>query len=289
MGKSKIEWTKSTWNPIVGCRKVSPGCANCYAETMAKRLKAMGVMKYCQGVVDENGWTGKTFFSASELHNFPRKKPTVIFVCSMGDLYHHSVEPAAIHSIYSIMAQYPQHTVIILTKRPERIVPVLYDSGYLQKGETLENVWHLTSVENQEWADRRIPELLKLKEYGDWKIGLSIEPLLGPVDLNNISVQIPNSIGIIGGTCLGQPNAHHFHPTNLSRDKSGIFQLIIGCESGPKRRECKREWILDLIEQGKEAGVPTFVKQVPINGKVSHDPAEWPEGLRVRELAWAKE
>lgn len=287
MSKSKKEiWWQKSWNPIVGCQKVSPGCANCYAEKMAKRLKAMGQAKY-QSVMDDNGWTGKVASKLSledAIIALP-KKPSVVFVCSMSDLYFKGVADAKIQKVYENMRMFPQHTFIVCTKRPERIIPVLYDSGHLQKGEFLKNVWHLTSVEDQEWADKRIPELIRLKEWGDWKLGLSIEPLLGPIDL-----------GLSKYTCLTEycdnighcSDPHTVCPDNPHR--ACIQQIIIGSESGPNRRECKIEWVRDIVQQCKAAGVPVFVKQIQLeNGKLSKDPAEWPDDLRAaRKLAWEK-
>jgi len=257
MSKSKIEWTEHTWNPIVGCQNVSPGCANCYAVKMAQRLKAMGQVTY-QDVVDKNGWTG--VYNADGVYETPQipKKASVIFVCSMSDLFCEAIPGSIIQDVYDIFKQYPQHTFLVCTKRPERIVPVLYDSNYFGAGDSLANVWHLTSVENQEYADKRNPELWRLNEWGDWKLGLSMEPLLGPIDLDRYV-------------------------------KEWIGQVIIGAESGPKRRECKNEHVSEMVYQCKEAGIPCFVKQIHIDGKVSKNPDEWPEDiLAARELAWMK-
>jgi len=258
MSKSKIEWTEHTWNPIVGCKKVSPGCANCYAETMAKRLKAMGNSNY-YSVVNEPKWTGHRGWTGHSVcvGSQPPKTPSVVFVCSMSDIFFEAASDSIIQDVYDVFKQYRQHTFLVLTKRPERIVPVLYDSGYLKKGESLDNVWHGTSVENQEWADRRIPDLLTLKRYGAWKIFVSVEPLLSSFDLFDLDPWL-------------------------------IDQVLVGCESGPHRRECRHEWVRAIIHQGKAAGVPVFVKQIPIGGKVNKNPDEWPEDLRVRELAWSK-
>jgi len=261
MSKSKIEWTEYSWNPIVGCRKVSPGCANCYAEKMARRLKAMGNGAY-DYVLDENGrWDNQVFYRSIPNNGeikFP-KKPTVIFVCSMSDLYYELIDKEDIHLVYNVMRNYTQHTFIVCTKRPERIVPVLYGSGYLKKGESFENVWHLTSVENQEWADKRIPQLLRLREYGDWKLGLSVEPLLGPIDL-----------------------------TLCPEYEEGAYldQIIVGGESGPGARPMHPDWARSMRDQCAEVGVPFFFKQW--GGVNKKKAGRELDGVEYNELAWMK-
>src|SRR5512134_20794 len=100
---SKIEWTEATWNPTVGCTKVSPGCKHCYAEAMAKRLQAMGVKGY------ENGFA-LTLLPDRLEEPLTRKKPTVYFVNSMSDLFHEAVPTAYIHRVFAVIAQAPQHT-----------------------------------------------------------------------------------------------------------------------------------------------------------------------------------
>lgn len=117
---SNIEWTEKTWNPITGCSKVSPGCAHCYAETMAKRLKAMGVKQY-RDVVDEKGWTGKVTL-VPELLEKPLhwKKPRMIFVNSMSDLFHEDVPDEFIDKVFATMYRCPWHVFQILTKRAKR-------------------------------------------------------------------------------------------------------------------------------------------------------------------------
>ena len=124
---SKIEWTEATWNPTKGCTKVSPVCKNCYAEVMAKRLKAMGVAAY-QDVVDEQGWTGKIALELQVLQQPLRvKKPTVWFVDSMSDLFHEDVPDEYILQVFVAMALARHHTFQILTKRAERMQEVLSD------------------------------------------------------------------------------------------------------------------------------------------------------------------
>ena len=168
--KSKIEWTDSTWNPLTGCTKISPGCQNCYAERMAKRLKAMGKDKY------------KNDFSLTiheDVFNQPLTwlRPQNIFVNSMSDLFHENVPTECILKIFNVMSQAHWHRFQVLTKRSERLAKL---EGSLQ---WTSNIWMGVSVENQDYA-YRIDDLLKTKAYIKF---LSIEPLLGPLNKLNLS------------------------------------------------------------------------------------------------------
>ena len=112
--QSSIEWTEMTWNPTVGCTKVSPGCKNCYAETMARRLKAMGVRGYANGF--------RLNLMPDRLNEpLDRRKPTVYFVNSMSDLFHEKVPFEYIERVFDVMKKAPQHTFQVLTKRAERM------------------------------------------------------------------------------------------------------------------------------------------------------------------------
>lgn len=127
---SKIEWTEETWNPVVGCTIVSPGCTNCYAMKTAGRLQAIGVSHYA-GMVEKHKtgfvWTGKVAMAPESVLQTPlrRRKPTVYFVNSMGDLFHDDVDEVMIDAVYAVMARCPQHTFQILTKRAARMKDVL--------------------------------------------------------------------------------------------------------------------------------------------------------------------
>jgi len=255
---TKIEWVQNpdgtrgeTWNPIVGCHKISAGCQNCYAERMAKRLKGMGLPQY-QDVVDEHGWTGKIGYANESVWDKPLRwrKPRQVFVCSMSDLFHPEVGWREQVMIWSAMEQCPQHTFQILTKRPEAmrrfVTEVWFD--YTEEHVALPNVWLGVTVEQHDYGYRTsvlasTPATVRF---------VSFEPLLGPMD---------NYPGVL----------------------DGMDWAIIGCESGPHRRPMKLEWALDLVDQCRAAGVSVFVKQIDVNGKVGHDPAVWPAKLRLRE------
>lgn len=172
-GKSKIEWTEQTWNPTTGCTKISPGCKHCYAEVMARRLKAMGAPGY------ENGFS-LSLMDGRLKQPLQRKKPTIYFVNSMSDLFHEDIPTHFIDRVFSVIEKTPQHTYQILTKRADRL-PAYFGADKLP-----ENVWLGVSVENKKHGIPRIAELRKVNASIRF---LSVEPLLenlGPVDLREI-------------------------------------------------------------------------------------------------------
>ena len=168
---SKIEWTERTWNPSVGCSKVSAGCKNCYAERMAKRLQAMGNKDYKEGF---------KFKILPERLNFPKtiKRPTIFFVNSMSDLFHEKMPFDFLDQVFQVMKETPQHIYQILTKREK----ILFE--YCRDKTIAEHIFLGVSVENQK-AKKRMDFLRTL----DCKKFLSIEPLLedlGELDLSDI-------------------------------------------------------------------------------------------------------
>jgi protein gp37 len=173
MSTSKIEWTEATWNPATGCSKVSAGCANCYAERMAKRLNAMGQPNYAAG-----------FNVTCHEHtlNIPLKwhKGRMIFVNSMSDLFHEEIEEAFIIKVFEVMNRASQHTFQVLTKRADRL------AAMAPKLHWTKNIWIGVSVENQKYTSR----VDRLRETDAQTKFLSMEPLLGPtsnLDLTGIN------------------------------------------------------------------------------------------------------
>jgi protein gp37 len=161
---SAIEWTESTWNPVTGCTKISPGCAHCYAERMAKRLKAMGQVRYGNGF--------KLTLQPDVLEVPLRwRRPRMIFVNSMSDLFHTDVPAEFIARCFAVMQRASHHTFQVLTKRPERAAEL---SGSLPWPK---NVWMGTSVENADYV-HRIRSLVQIPAAVRF---LSLEPLLGPL------------------------------------------------------------------------------------------------------------
>jgi protein gp37 len=239
--KSKIEWTDASWNPVTGCTKVSAGCQNCYAERLADRFYRAGTCAISGAVIER-----ETDFSSVLIHpnriTIPLhwRKPRRIFVCSVGDLFHPQVNADFITQVFEVMSACPQHTFQVLTKRPERIEPVLFgEEGrfYLGGGDYLPNVWLGVSAENQQEFDLRIPILLATGWTGiKW---VSIEPMLGPVDLTSV--------------------LWYQKPTTLRTPR--LEWVVVGGESGPKARPMHPEWALSVRDQCVEAGVPFLFKQ----------------------------
>lgn len=167
--KSSIEWTESTWNPVTGCNKISPGCKNCYAERMAKRLKAMGSENY------ENGFKLTTHEHVVALP-LQWRKPQVIFVNSMSDLFHKNVPLSFILSVFETMNKAHWHIFQVLTKRSDRLLEI---NKYLP---WTKNIWMGVSIENQDYTFR-IDDLRKTNAETKF---LSIEPLLGQIKKLNL-------------------------------------------------------------------------------------------------------
>ncbi len=164
MSTTTIEWTEATWNPVTGCSKVSPGCLNCYAERMAKRLQAMGQPNY------RDGFAVRTHEHMLEVP-FSWAKPRMVFVNSMGDLFHEEVSVEFIRRVFEVMDRSPRHTYQLLTKRADRlaqIAPLLPWPENVWMGVTVEDNEHLGRVGRL----RRVPAAVRF---------LSVEPLLGPL------------------------------------------------------------------------------------------------------------
>ena len=168
--KSAIEWTESTWNPITGCTKISDGCKNCYAERMAKRLKAMGQPNYINGFQ-------LTLHEHVLEYPLKWKKPQTIFVNSMSDLFHEQVPESFIFRIFDVMKQAHWHQFQILTKRSARLRELAHEIDWP------ENVWIGVSVEN-EAVQFRIDDLRDVPSAIRF---LSLEPLLGSLEHLNLS------------------------------------------------------------------------------------------------------
>ncbi len=177
---SKIEWTEQTWNPVTGCTKVSPGCKHCYAETMARRLQAIGVPGY------ENGF--KLSLLPERLHQpLQRRKPTMYFVNSMSDLFQDEVPQEFINEVMGVIRATPHHTYQILTKRSSTMLQ------YFSTREVPGNAWLGVSVEDRKYGLPRIQDLVAINAKTRF---LSIEPLLE--DLGKIRLRGIHWV-IVGG------------------------------------------------------------------------------------------
>lgn len=225
MSKTKIEWADETWNPVIGCSKISEGCTNCYAEKMAGRLANMGTKGYTE-VVGVNGqgnfsrgWNSKTALVESALKKKFTGKGKRIFVCSMGDIWHKTVKGAWRAKLEKTIISHPQHNFLLLTKRPENI-----SIDYLP-----DNVWLGVTGENQKCYEKRWDILTNATQNFPKKpiLFLSAEPMLGPIELED---PFPDWV-------------------------------ICGGESGPNARPVHPDWVRSLRDQCKSAGVPFFFKQ----------------------------
>lgn len=294
-GPSTIEWTDATWNPVTGCTKVSAGCDHCYAETIARRFagtkafpNGFAVTLHPERLSAPEGWVA------------PRR----VFVNSMSDLFHRDVPDEFIALVFAVMAGTARHTYQVLTKRPARMRALLSSPAFRAEVLTwlrhwgdeddtrfediadkveagnwpLANVWLGVSIEDQHWADIRIPALIDTPAAVRF---LSCEPLLGPVDLNgwltcghdamsganqdnlwrcdNCSALIreePDPHGTIESLATGAT-------FSLSQISSGntIDWVIAGGESGPGARPMHPNWARGLRDQCQAARVPYFFKQ----------------------------
>lgn len=288
--KTGIEWTDATWNPIRGCSRVSAGCEHCYAERQAHRMNHPGGPYEGLTVLGKHGprWTGK-MRQVPEMLDKPIRwqRPRLIFVNSMSDLFHPGVPFEYIAAVFGIMLRAEHHTFQVLTKRPERMleffkwlnawrelpyvtclvasqehVPLTKQEHVKYLGTQgwrwpLPNVWLGTSVEDQKSADLRVPLILKVEAVVKW---LSMEPLLGPVDLADL-------------------------------EPGKLDWVVVGGESGPGARRMEPEWARVALFQCGYAGVPVMFKQlgavwakdVKGSNKKGGNWEVWPDTLRVRQ------
>lgn len=332
---TKIEWTEATWNPITGCSVTSPGCTNCYAMQLAGTRLAhhesrAGLTREVNG---NHVWTGEVRFNEQWLDQPLRwKRPRMIFVCAHGDLFHESVPDWWVDYIFAVMALSPQHTFQVLTKRAKRMREYL--SGLTCHGDRrflvahaagrmmedgdgahatvaancdwpLPNVWLGVSVEDQQRADERIPDLLATPAAIRW---ISAEPLLGPVDLTRI-----NQAGVdecftsefpLWRTLKGKAwtatrarlnslNGHYWGEDLINEKWEGwtgnepepapgyykpLDWVVVGGESGKDARPMHPDWARALRDQCAAAAVPFFFKQWGLHlptGQISGLGKQW--------------
>jgi protein gp37 len=268
--RSAIEWCDASWNPVTGCDRKSPGCANCYALELAPRLRAMGVPKYANAR-DGGRAPGPAFgvtLHPDELDRPQRwRRPRRIFVNSMSDLFHEQIPFEFVDLVFATMAVCPWHTFQVLTKRPERMLAYC-EQRYEQLAGELDglgavaavpwpNVWLGVSVENRRWAWRvdvlrDVPAVVRF---------VSAEPLLGSL---------------------------------AGLDLTAVDWLIVGGESGPRRRPVRAAWVRELRDMALAVGVAFFFKQwggqTPAAGGRLLDGREWAQFPPMRvPVAEAKE
>jgi protein gp37 len=314
-----IEWTDATWNPVVGCERVSPGCAHCYA----KQLHDQRHNAHLAGhqMAKQYHVPFETVQLKPERLTAPLgwRKPRRVFVNSVSDLFHDAVPSWFVDRVFAVMAGAQRHTFQVLTKRPERMrayltadglagriaealdrlcdnrsvwnavlrdpgdVVLWGDSGATAVGARvnkmvnlrpwpLPNVWLGVSVENQRFADERIPLLLRTPAAVRF---LSCEPLLGPVDLEAVRHSLGGESFEVGSVL----NSDDGFGLNAARNR--IDWVIVGGESGPKYRPMRDEWARAIRDDCVAADVPFFFKQwggrTPKSGGRSLDGREWNE------------
>ena len=315
--KTGIAWTDATWNPVTGCSKVSQGCKHCYAEREWGRLSANP---------KATAYYGRAFTDVAchedRLDQPLRwKKPRMIFVNSMSDLFHEDVPDDFIDRVFAVMALAEKHTFQVLTKRPERMLR-WFDPGFDNREHAvgqamreiaaarggddaglpewpLPNVWLGVSVEDQATADDRIPLLLRAPAAVRW---VSAEPILGRTDLEHVQLDENTYYNALTGDSL-----------MLSRTiipmENTLSWVVCGGESGNSARALDAHHLRSLIKQCQKSGTPVFVKQLGyrfmdfgnvvygagmpttdnarrLTHRAGADMDEWPEDLRVRE--WPK-
>lgn len=287
---SKIEWTDETWNPVVGCSVVSPGCTNCYAMKMAARLEAMGgaLNHYCGTTVRSSAgpvWTGKVAQAPEHILTRPLgwKQPRRVFVNSMGDLFHESVPDAWIDRVFAVMALCPQHTFQILTKRAARMRE--YMSGEAARYRIARPIVDLliagTVAAGDGWpvvgeGEVDNPDNIKLREWplpNVW-LGVTAEDQRRADERIPDLVETPAAVKFVSCEPLlssvdlspwlaiqritlgGRP-----HLTEITGRVSALDWVICGGETGPGARPMLPDWARDLRDQCKAADVPFFFKQ----------------------------
>lgn len=297
---TKIEWTDETWNPVTGCTVKSAGCRDCYAMTMAgTRLKnhpsRAGLTR--QNADGKHIWTGEVRFNKAWLDQpLHWKKPRMIFVCAHGDLFHEDVPDEWIDRVFAVMAlchddsladwsERPNHIFQILTKRADRMRQYMTDpdlwvriqnvidnwesedncpfDGHapIMQNQPFDHIWLGISVEDQESADERIPDLLATPAAVRW---LSMEPLLGAIDLNHVKFADYTTYG--GARCQeweSALNGMRFEdigePDSEGHEK--IDWVVLGGESGSTARPMHPDWARQIRDDCEAAGVPFFFKQ----------------------------
>jgi protein gp37 len=251
MNRTKINWCGYTWNPTVGCTKIAQGCANCYATQLhTTRYKAFleGKKLPIQYAKSFN----EIQFFPERLHDpgLRSKKPSRIFVNSMSDLFHEDIPFGQINSVYETMGFHKQHTFLVLTKRIDRALEYYNWTSIFNAFGDMPNVQVIYSASTQKELEAGIDDLSRINASVK---GLSLEPLIGPIDLSNAN---------------------------------RIDWVITGHESGKNRRQGTTDDVRSIVDDCKGHNIPVWVEQLQLgfDNEVTDRLEDFPEDLRIREL-----
>ncbi|KVM87701.1 hypothetical protein WT06_22415 [Burkholderia anthina] len=263
---SKIEWTDHTFNPFIGCTKVSPGCDNCYAEhLMDTRLHKVVWGGHGERVrTSAATWREPIRWNARHAEFFAAHgRRQRVFCASLADVFDNAVDPAWRADLFTLIERTPNLDWLLLTKRIGNVMSMVgeaaqyqFDLDRIEKPRLHDNIWLGATIVNQEEADRDIPKLLAVPARVRF---LSMEPLLGPVDLTRVMRSSPDGDWSYCDDVLRGFRAHkcggHISPENA------VDWVIVGGESGADARPMHPDWARDLRDQCAAAGVPFLFKQ----------------------------
>lgn len=263
---TKIQWTEASWSVNRGCSRISPGCGasdggGCYAESMAYRFSSPGQPYHGFVRAGKNGprWTSNVALMEDKLDQPKRwRRPRMIFVNSMSDTFHENLSDEQILRVFNSMFDAPHHTYQVLTKRAARMAEFVkrhYPNGLPSF------IWLGVSVENQEYAEKRIPLLLEAPAAIRF---LSVEPLLGPVNLGNWLTGSADCSDCGRGISFDEDGCCSMCGADADLHYP-IDWIIIGGESGRGARPCHVEWIRSIVRQCRAAQTACFVKQLGAN------------------------
>jgi protein gp37 len=262
-----IEWTDATVNPVVGCCKVSIGCAHCYAERMAVRLAGNPRTPQYQDVVADGHWSGRTAFVPAALELLQKApRPLRIFMVSMGDLFYDGVREDHQRAVLDAMLAEPRHTYQLLTKREHGMRDVL--GRYLvSRGlkEVPPNWWVGVTCEDQAAWNSRVPVLLRIPAAVRW---VSVEPMLGPVH-GSTTGESPTAAWLRYDPLLGVTTPRHGGTASGGHPR--LSWVVCGGETGQGARPVNPEWVVDLFRVCRASSVAWFAKKFPVGAEVESD------------------
>jgi protein gp37 len=273
--RSKIEWTDATFNPWLGCTKISAGCDHCYAEVWAKRAGRQGLWQGERRRTTSANWQLPHKWNKIAQESGERKR---VFCASLADIFDNQVSTRWRDDLWHLIDQTPHLDWQLLTKRPQNIEKMLPDprTGVKSWGSGWPNVWLGTSAENQEEADRRVPHLLRAPAVVRF---VSLEPLLRPIDIVKFLLTYQCHDCFNGRTRV---KGYFFDECCAACNGTGVKLprldwVIVGGESGPSARPMQQAWAVSLRDQCAAAEVAFFMKQMTKKAPI-------PQHLMIREM-----